>query len=55
MVQRFKRYKIAEYRILTPVGNIDKLTKAMKLVYEDKKLREMLNKKANMRAQCFSV
>jgi N-acetylgalactosamine-N,N'-diacetylbacillosaminyl-diphospho-undecaprenol 4-alpha-N-acetylgalactosaminyltransferase len=47
--------EIAEYGILTPVGDEEKLAKAMKLMYEDEKLRYNFKQKAKERIKEFEV
>ena len=50
-----KEIELAKYGILTPVGDEQKLAKAMKIIYENDKLREKYSKKAKNRAKDFGV
>jgi len=50
-----KDIEIAEYGILTPVGDVEKMREAMKMIIENKNLRENYKKKAVNRAKDFSV
>ena len=47
--------ELAKYGILYPVGDIEKLTKAIKLLTSDRKLREEYSLKGIERAKDFSV
>lgn len=47
--------ELAEYGILTPVQNIEKFQEAMKLLINDKALRENYQKKAKKRSNDFDV
>lgn len=47
--------ELAEYGILTPVQNIEKFQEAMKLLINDKALRENYQKKAKKRSNDFNV
>jgi len=53
--KELKDIEIAEYGVLTPVGDVEKMSEAMKMIYEDKTLREKLKSKAKKRANDFSV
>jgi len=50
-----KDIEIAEYGVLTPVGDVEKMSKAMKMIYENRDLREKLKSKAKKRANSFRV
>jgi len=50
-----KDIEIAEYGILTPVEDIEKMAEAMKKIYQEKNLRENYSKKAKLRAKDFEV
>jgi len=50
-----KEIEIAEYGVLTPVGDVEKMSEAMKMIYENKNLREKLKSKAKKRANDFSI
>ena len=50
-----KEIELAEYGILTPVKDVKKMAKAMKIMYENKNLREYYSKKAKIRAKDFEV
>ena len=50
-----KEIELAEYGILTPVGDEQKLAEAMKMIYENKNLRKEYSKKAKNRAEDFEV
>ena len=47
--------EIAEYGILTKVGSVESMTKAMRLMYEDEKLRYNLKTKSKNRLKEFEV
>jgi len=47
--------EIAEYGILTKVGSIDSMKKAMKLIYENKELRYNFKNKAQNRLKEFEI
>lgn len=47
--------ELAEYGILTPVKNVDKLQEAMKLMINDKHLRKNYQDKAKQRASDFRI
>jgi N-acetylgalactosamine-N,N'-diacetylbacillosaminyl-diphospho-undecaprenol 4-alpha-N-acetylgalactosaminyltransferase len=47
--------EIAEYGILTPINDVEKLAKAMKLMYENKELRYNFKNKVKIRAKDFEV
>lgn len=47
--------ELAEYGILTPVENIEKLTEAMNLIIHNKKLRDDYKEKASKRANDFRL
>jgi N-acetylgalactosamine-N,N'-diacetylbacillosaminyl-diphospho-undecaprenol 4-alpha-N-acetylgalactosaminyltransferase len=53
--KNIKDIEIAEYGILVPVNNEEKLAKAMKLIYEDNELRYNFRNKAKNRAKEFEV
>jgi N-acetylgalactosamine-N,N'-diacetylbacillosaminyl-diphospho-undecaprenol 4-alpha-N-acetylgalactosaminyltransferase len=50
-----KDIEIAKYGILTPVGDVDKMAEAMRMMYEDSNLREKYRKIALQRAKDFEV
>ena len=50
-----KDIEFAEYGILTPIGDVDKLADAMKKIYEDKNIRYEASKKAIKRAKDFEI
>ena len=50
-----KDIEIAEYGVLTPVGDVEKMREAMKMMYENETLRDKLKSKAKKRANDFSV
>ena len=50
-----KFIEIAEYGILAPIGDVDKLAEAMRIIYEDEDLRKEYSKKAKFRAKDFDV
>jgi len=50
-----KDIEIGEYGILTPVGDIEKMSEAMKMIYENRDLRERLKSKVKKRANDFNV
>ena len=50
-----KEIELAEYGILTPVGDIEKMAQAMRKIYENKNLRENYSKKAKIRAKNFEI
>ena len=49
------KIELAEYGILVPVGDAFKFAEAMKLIYENKKLRDNYKKKAIKRAEDFDI
>jgi len=53
--KNLKAIEIAEYGILTPLGDEEKLVKAMKLIYKDEKLRYNFKNKAKERIKEFEV
>ncbi len=50
-----KDIEIAEYGILTPVGDVEKITKTMQKIQNDKQLRYNYTQKALIRAKEFDV
>jgi len=50
-----KDIKLAEYGILTPLFNVEKMAEAMKIIYENENLRKNYSKKAKIRVNDFSV
>jgi len=47
--------ELAEYGVLTPVGDVKKIAEAMKVMLNDNNLRERYSQKALNRAKAFSV
>ncbi len=50
-----KGIEFAKYGILTPVGDEEKMAEAMRIIYENRELRESYAKKAKERAKDFRV
>jgi len=50
-----KEIEFAEYGILTPVRDVEKMSEAMRKIYEDKNLRENYSTKAKNRVKDFEV
>jgi len=55
ITKQTKDIEIAEYGILTPVGDVEKMQEAMQMIINDKNLREGYRKKALNRAKDFSI
>lgn len=47
--------EIADFGVLVPVGDVDKMAKAMRMMVEDESLRKSLKEKAYIRAKDFEV
>ena len=54
-IKQTKEIEFAEYGVLTPVGDVEKMAEAMKKMYKNKSLREKYLKKAIKRAKDFEI
>jgi len=55
VLKRTNKIELAEYGILIPIQDVEKISQAMKMIYKDKSLRENYAKKAKNRAEDFEV